>query len=108
MHTFTITPRPDGAGEGWTLKLLEDGEEAGGGAFPIDVSDPQEGIDWWNGIGETERALWLNEAKSARPADAWRTWLKAEAYDEAHTEGLGWVNSHSPDNFTALWPSPTI
>lgn len=108
MHTFSITPRPDSIGGGWNLKLLEDGAEMGGGVFPVDVSDPQKGIDWWNGIGEKERALWLDEAKSARPADAWQAWLKAEAYDEAHAEGLDWVDSHSPGSGAALWPGAAL
>ena len=108
MHTYKIIPRPDSVGGGWNLKLLEDGEEQGGGVFPVDVSSPEKGIDWWNSIGEKERALWLDEAKSARPADAWHAWQIAEAYDKAHAEGMDWVNSHSPDNRAALWPSTTL
>jgi len=104
MHTFTITPRPDGAGKGWTLKLLEDGEEAGGGAFPIDVSDPQKGIEWWKALGEKERALWLDEAKSTQPADAWHAWLAAQAYENAHAEAMDWINSRSPGTREASWP----
>jgi hypothetical protein len=78
MHTFTITPRPDSAGGGWNLKLLEDGEEQGGGVFP-----PVEGLD------DPEAAL-------------------LAAYDEAHAEGLDWVNSHAPDGHAAMWPSSPI
>lgn len=107
-HTFRITPRPDAIGGGWDLKLLEDDEEAGGGVFPIDLSDPQKGIDWWNSVSETERTLWLAEAKSARPADAWRAWMTAEAHNDAHSEGLDWVNSHSSGDPVDLWPGGSI
>jgi len=78
MHTFKITPRPDSIGGGWNLKLLEDGEEMGGGVFP-----PVEGVD---------------DPEAARMA----------AYDDAHAEGLDWVNSHSPDSRAALWPSAAL
>jgi len=107
-YTFKITPRPDTVGGGWNLKLFENGDEAGGGVFPIDLSDPQKGIDWWNGISEKERALWLAEAKSARPADAWHAWMTAEAHDDAHAEGLDWVNSHSSGDPVDVWPGTSI
>lgn len=78
MHTFKITPRPDHLGGGWNLKLYEGDEEQGGGVFP-----PVEGIE------DRDAAL-------------------LAAYDEAHAEGLDWVNSHSPDGRTALWPSAAL
>ena len=48
MYTFTITPRPEQLGGGWNLKLLEDGEEVGGGVFPADAYDDAhaEAMDW--------------------------------------------------------------
>jgi hypothetical protein len=33
-HSYQIDPRPPELGGGWKLKLLEDGEEVGGGVFP--------------------------------------------------------------------------
>ena len=38
-RTYQIDPRPPELGGGWTLKLLEDGEEMGGGVFPPVPSD---------------------------------------------------------------------
>ena len=33
-YTYEINPRPAELGGGWKLRLLEDGEEMGGGVFP--------------------------------------------------------------------------
>lgn len=34
-YAYEITPRPAELGGGWRLRLFEDGEEAGGGVFPL-------------------------------------------------------------------------
>lgn len=34
-YTYDILPRPDHLGGGWRLRLLQDGEEVGGGIFPV-------------------------------------------------------------------------
>jgi len=34
MRTYEIQPRPREIGGGWSLKLIENGEEMGGGVFP--------------------------------------------------------------------------
>lgn len=34
-YGYEITPRPAELGGGWRLRLFEDGEEAGGGVFPL-------------------------------------------------------------------------
>ena len=34
-RTYTIKPRAAELGGGWNMKLYEDGEEAGGGVFPL-------------------------------------------------------------------------
>lgn len=33
-YAYEILPRPDHLGGGWRLRLLEDGQEVGGGVFP--------------------------------------------------------------------------
>ena len=73
-YAYSITSRPDALGGGWQLRLLDDGEEVGGGVFP-----PVEGID---------------DAQEALQA----------AHDNAMDEALDWMNSHSPDGYTAFWP----
>jgi hypothetical protein len=35
MKTYQIDPRPVDLGGGWRLRLLEEGEEMGGGVFPL-------------------------------------------------------------------------
>ena len=37
---YDVEPRPAGLGGGWQLRLIEDGEDAGGGVFPADIADP--------------------------------------------------------------------
>jgi hypothetical protein len=73
-YTYSITSRPDALGGGWRLRLLNDGEEMGGGVFP-----PVEGID------DAEEAL-------------------QAAHDDAMDNALDWMNSHAPTGYTALWP----
>lgn len=34
-YSYEITPRPVALGGGWRLRLLENGEEVGGGVFPL-------------------------------------------------------------------------
>ena len=35
-RSFEINLRPENLGGGWALNLYEDGEEAGGGVFPVE------------------------------------------------------------------------
>ena len=35
MNSYEINPRPTELGGGWRLRLFEDGEEVGGGVFPL-------------------------------------------------------------------------
>lgn len=93
QYSYEITPRPTGLAGGWRLRLLEDGEEAGGGVFPVPAIEPTEGMTWWNGMDEKDRAYWLLKAASARPADAYHAFLLAQAYDDAEAEGLEWMAS---------------
>ena len=37
-RSYEISPRPLELGGGWRLRLIEDGEEVGGGVFPLDAS----------------------------------------------------------------------
>ena len=92
-YTYTITPRRLDAGGGWRLQLLEDGEEVGGGAFPLGPDNPAEGMEWWNAATEDERGRWLAVAGSARPVDAWQAFRLALAHDEADDEGRAWLSS---------------
>jgi len=34
-RSYQIEPRPADLGGGWRLRLIEDGEEVGGGVFPL-------------------------------------------------------------------------
>jgi hypothetical protein len=95
-YGYEITPRPVELGGGWRLQLLEDGAEAGGGAFPVPAEDPHVGMTWWNSLSESDRAFWLQAAKSARPADARQAWREAEAYDDAEREARSWLDSRGP------------
>lgn len=91
-RSYEIVPRPAAVGGGWKLVLLEDGEEAGGGVFPVVQEGPQEGMDWWNSMPEGERAHWLMMAASAVPAAARHAFLLAEAYEDAMNQGQEWAS----------------
>jgi hypothetical protein len=66
-RTYTIRPRPANLGGGWNLKLYEDGQEAGGGVYPVQAADPRAGID-------AER----------------NAHLLADAYNDAMGDGESW------------------
>lgn len=58
IYTYEITPRPAAVGGGWRLRLLQDGEEVGGGVFPL-TDDLQAAFD----DAEAEAEAWM----SSRP-----------------------------------------
>ena len=88
---YEVVPRPAALGGGWKLTLLEDGQEAGGGVFPVPEDSPKAGMDWWNSLPGKDRGYWMLRAASARPADARHAYLLAEAYSEAVEEAESWV-----------------
>jgi hypothetical protein len=64
IYAHTLTPRPVEVGGGWRLRLLEDGEEVGGGVFPpADLADPEEALQAAFDDAEAEAEAWL----SSRP-----------------------------------------
>lgn len=77
-YDYEINQRPAELGGGWQLRLLEDGQEVGGGVFSPEGTATQ-GVTWWNGISEKERGHWLSRAVSAVPAEAWLSYTDAEA-----------------------------
>ena len=92
-YSYEITPRPVELGGGWQLRLLEDGEEVGGGVFPVKQADSHQGMTWWNAMTEDERSYWLEMTGSARPADAYDAFLLADAHSEAQSEACVWLAS---------------
>lgn len=65
-YNYEILPRPEHLGGGWRLRLLEDGEEVGGGVFP-----PVEGIEDAKKVlqaafedAEAEAYTWLDTRQS--------------------------------------------
>lgn len=89
--TYEITPRAAELGGGWNLRLLEDGEEVGGGVFPVQA-DEAAGT-WWNGLTETERAWHLQQLTPANAtvANAYAAYLLVEAYTDAETTASEWL-----------------
>lgn len=99
QYSYEITPRSAELGGGWRLRLLEDGEEVGGGVFPVASADAHQGMIWWNAMTESERGHWLKVAASARPVDAHYAFLLAEAQADAECEALAWLKSRERDPF---------
>lgn len=98
-YSYEITPRPVELGGGWRLQLLEDSVEVGGGVFPIDQEQaaPQNGMDWWNGLQEKERAWWLEQAvergAQGTAAEAYLSYLLIEAHLDAEATAQEWIDS---------------
>ena len=92
-RSYEIHPRPAKLGTGWSLKLIENGQEAGGGVFPVEEENASAGIAWWNRLTEEKRRHWLTMAASAIPAAARHACLLAEAYNQALDEAEAWVGA---------------
>lgn len=94
-YRYEIEPRPVELGGGYRLRLIEGGDEVGGGVFPADPdADPQAGMQWWNGLDEVERREWMRRAgDTGRAVDAYAQYLSSTAHDEAMAEGESWLAS---------------
>ena len=93
-YSYEINPLP--LGGGWQLRLLKEGEEVGGAAFPAAEGNPQQGVDWWNLLQEPERAHWLAVARSAVPAEAWAAYLLGQAHAKAEASAYAWLDTRIP------------
>lgn len=62
--SYEITPRPDALGGGWKLRLLENGEEMGGGVFPSGIGDAKEALQSAFEDAEAEAYTWLDMKES--------------------------------------------
>ena len=71
--SYQIDPRPAELGGGWRLRLIEDGEEVGGGVFPLSEY-------------ATEDNAKDNAEDNAEEAAKW-------AYEDALAEASAWLAS---------------
>lgn len=94
-RTYNISERSVEFGGGWTLHLMEDGEEVSSQVFPADPSeDPEDGIAWWNSLPEAERETWMKKTgDTGRVVDAYALLLTDAARQEAEDAGEDWVES---------------
>jgi hypothetical protein len=60
--SYEISPRPVELGGGWRLRLLEDGQEVGGGVFPPveDIEDATEAQQAAHDDAEATAYEWLD------------------------------------------------
>ncbi len=56
-YSYEINPRPDDLG-GWRLRLLENGEEVGGGVFPAGPSKIAQDAAYEDALAEA--SAWLS------------------------------------------------
>lgn len=62
MRTYQIDPRQPALGGGWNLKLLEYGQEMGGGVFPpVQHDDPEFDQAYQDALDEAQ--IWINPAE---------------------------------------------
>lgn len=88
QHDYQILPR---SGGGHDLLLLHDDEEVGRKTFSASPDDdPQAGVTWFNTLNESGRRLWLAQAHSARPVDAYALYLHRRAFRLAEEAGQAW------------------
>lgn len=92
-HSYEISPRPVELGGGWRLRLLENGEEVGGGVFPVPAVDAEAVMTWWSAWPEQGRAHWQEIANSNIPADVHYAYMQAEAHSDAETVAYEWLDS---------------
>ncbi len=71
--SYQIDPRPAELGGGWRLRLIEDGEEVGGGVFPLSEYATEDNAE-------------DNAADNAEEAAKW-------AYEDALAEASAWLAS---------------
>lgn len=102
-YTYEITPRPRELGGGWKLRMLEDGQEVGGGVFPA-VVDEVAGITWWNTMREEERAWHLQQCAPsvATVANAYAAFLLVEAYNDAERTAAEWLATRELDGSNGI------
>ncbi len=59
-YAYEINPRPAEIGGGWCLRLIENGQDVGGGVFPI-TGDVTEGDAYSDALSEA--AAWMESRK---------------------------------------------
>lgn len=81
MRTFALTSRPLSLGGGYSVKLYRDGEEEGGGVFPLDA------------FREEARAILAAHPEDGTEDDV----ADLLAYEAAYTEGDAYKLCVVPD-----------
>ncbi len=62
---YEIAPRGPELGGGWRLRLIEDGEEVGGGVFPASETEESKTDAYADAMDEAER--WLASRQAPPP-----------------------------------------
>ena len=83
--SYQIDPRPAELGGGWRLRLIEDGEEVGGGVFPLSQYATEDNAED-NAKDNAEDNAKDNAEDNAEEAAKW-------AYDDALAEASAWLAS---------------
>lgn len=98
QYDYEILPLKAEAGGGWRLRLLQDGEEVGGGVFPL-VMDEEAGSYWWSHLTEADRQNWSQRAESlpVSVTGAYQVYLQDEAWHDANQVAGEWLDSRPSD-----------
>lgn len=89
-YTYEINPRPAALGGGWQVRLLDEGEEVGGGVFP--------GV---RGSGRHRLVERIKQCRAGTAANAYVAYLRAQAYSDAEETAAEWLNSRNSLSFIA-------
>lgn len=92
FYDYVLQPREVHLGGGWKLRLLEDGQEVGGGVFPVEISAAA-AETWWAAMPQAERMAWERRTKSGTPSDAYYAHMNDEAWHDATQVAGEWLDS---------------
>lgn len=88
---YQISPQPIVLGGGWKVTLLENGQEAKSGVFPIPEEPLEVIMNWWNSLSHQERTKWIAMVDSSNVAQVRYAYLMGQVHSKALQEATDWL-----------------
>ncbi|QBE66426.1 hypothetical protein [Pseudoduganella lutea] len=90
-----INSFPKNLGNGWDLRILNDGEEVWHERFWVPEPSLDELMTWWTSLGSAERAFWRDQSAHHRPAGAYRLHMMEDAFVQAVAVARKWLTDNN-------------